>query len=298
MLNAKNYYIIIFICCFFSAFAQKDSLQQDTLNKKRLYWIVGSSSVAYGGLMLALNEAWYKNQPRTSFHFFNDNPQWKQIDKVGHSYSAYHFSRASTEAFLWSGMNKKKAVLWGAISSQFFMTPIEIFDGFSAEYGASWGDLVANFSGGLLWWGQYQIWEDERLHFKFSFSPSSYAALRPNVLGKNFAEQILKDYNGQTYWISVDLYKFFPEKKIPKWLNLALGKGANAMVFARDEENRLNGFEAYRQYYLGLDIHLGNIPTKSKFLKKLFWALGTIRLPAPALSYSQNGRFKWHWLYF
>ncbi|GAB4126632.1 MAG: DUF2279 domain-containing protein [Raineya sp.] len=248
--------------------------------------------------MLVLNEAWYKNQPRTSFHFFNDNPQWKQIDKIGHAYSAYHFSRISTEAFLWSGMKKKKAILWGAISSQIFMMPIEIFDGFSAEYGASWGDAAANFSGALLWWGQHKIWEDERLHFKFSFSPSPYAALRPNTLGKNLAEQILKDYNGQTYWLSLDLHRFFPEKKIPKWLNLAVGKGANAMVFARDEENIRNGFEAYRQYYLGIDIHLGNLPIKHKFLKKVFWALGTIRLPAPALSYSQKDKFRWHWLYF
>lgn len=281
-----------------SLFAQKDSLQTDTLHKKRLYWVLGSASVSYAGLLVVLNEAWYKNNPRTAFHFFNDNPQWKQIDKIGHSYSAYHFSRASSEAFLWCGMNSRKAALWGAISSQVFMTPIEILDGFSAEYGASWGDLLANFSGGLLWWGQYQMWNQERLHFKFSFSPSGYANLRPNVLGKNLLEQVLKDYNGQTYWISADLHKFFPKIAFPRWLNLAVGKGANAMVYARDAENMQNGFDAYRQYYVGLDFHLANIPTKSKFLKKIFWALGTIRLPAPALSYSRVDKWQWHWLYF
>lgn len=285
-------------CLSLSLFAQTDSLQGDTLNKKRLYWVLSSASVGYAGMMIALNEAWYKNSPRTAFHFFDDSPQWKQIDKIGHSYSAYHFSRASTEAFRWCGVSKQKAVLWGAISSQILMTPIEILDGFSAEYGASWGDLLANFSGGLLWWGQYALWNEERIHFKFSFSPSRYASLRPNVLGKNHLEQILKDYNGQTYWLSADVYKFFPNRKFPRWLNIAVGKGADAMIFAREQENQQNGFKAYRQYYLGLDIHFGNIPTKKKFLKKLFWVLGTIRLPAPALSYSKIDRWQWHWLYF
>jgi len=294
--NIKLYIVLVLLLPL--AVLAQDSLKNDTLHKKRLYWVIGSASVGYVGLMVALNEAWYKNQPRTSFHFFNDNPQWKQIDKIGHAYSAYHFSRTSTEAFRWCGISPKKAVLWGAISSQLFMTPIEIFDGFSAEYGASWGDLVANFSGALLWWGQHQIWNEERLHFKFSFSPSAYASLRPNVLGKNLAEQILKDYNGQTYWLSFDLHKFFPKTNFPKWLNIAVGKGANAMVFARNPENQLNGFDAYRQYYLGLDFHLGNLPTKSKFLKKLFWTLGTIRLPAPAVSYSRVDKIQWHWLYF
>jgi len=291
--------LVAFLSLFsHSIIAQTDSTQTDTLHKKRLWWVVGTSTVVYGGTLVGLNELWYKNNPRTSFHFFNDNAQWRQIDKIGHSYSAYHISRLSTELFRWSGLKPKNAVLWGAITSQLMMTPIEVFDGFSSEYGASWGDLVSNFSGGLLWWGQHQIWKEPHLHFKYSFQQSPYAHLRPNTLGKNLREQFLKDYNGQTYWLSVDLYYFLKKEKFPRWLNVAVGTGANGMVYAREAENNLNGFKSYRQYYLGFDIHLPNIKTKNKFLKKVFWTLGTVRLPAPALEFNKIDKLKWHWLYF
>ncbi|KOY87959.1 hypothetical protein AD998_19080 [bacterium 336/3] len=292
--------LFVFLFVFSNTlYAQQDSTtHKDTLNKKRLFWVVGTSTVLYSGTLVGLNELWYKNSPRTSFHFFNDNAQWRQIDKIGHAYSAYHVSRLSTELFRWSGLKPKNAVLWGAITSQLMMTPIEIFDGFSAEYGASWGDVVANFSGGLLWWGQHQIWNEPHIHFKYSFQQSPYAQFRPNVLGKNLREQLLKDYNGQTYWLSVDLHHFLRKEKFPRWLNLAVGTGANRMVFAREPENNLNGYSSYRQYYLSFDIHLPNIRTRSKFLKKVFWTLGTIRLPAPALEFNKIDKVKWHWLYF
>jgi hypothetical protein len=63
-------------------------------------------------------------------------------------------------------------------------------------------------------------------HTKFSFHTTQYQ-YRPNVLGSSLAEQMLKDYNGQTYWLSVNLHSFYKGSKIPKWLNLAIGYGAN-----------------------------------------------------------------------
>ena len=51
--------------------------------KKRIWFIAGSNVVGYGGAMVALYSAWYKNYPQTNFHTFNDFPEWKQVDKVG-----------------------------------------------------------------------------------------------------------------------------------------------------------------------------------------------------------------------
>ena len=62
---------------------------------------------------------------------------------------------------------------------------------------------------------------------KFSFHTTKYASLRPNVLGSSLSEEIFKDYNGQTYWLSVNLHSFFKSSKLPKWLNLAAGYGAD-----------------------------------------------------------------------
>ncbi|MDX1904970.1 MAG: DUF2279 domain-containing protein [Thermonemataceae bacterium] len=301
-MKLPNFTLKFIICwSFLLFFAQIGYTQTDSLpkiNKKRLVGVVGGSVVLYGGTLIGLNEVWYKNNPRTNFHFFDDNAQWRKMDKFGHSYSAYHFSRISTEVFTWTGLQRNRAAFWGAVSSQVMMTTIEILDGYSEAYGASWGDLAANFSGALLWWGQHQIWGKPHLHLKFSFQQSPYAAFRPNVLGKNLQEQILKDYNGQTYWLSVDMAHLLRKKKYPTWLNLSVGIGANEMIYAREAENKKNGFQSYQQYYLGLDFHLEGIKTKNKLLKKLFWALGTIRLPAPTLEYNSKQGLLWHWIKF
>ena len=41
------------------------------------------------------------------------------------------------------------------------------------------------------------------LHPKFSFHQTKFASQRPETLGASLNEQILKDYNGQTYWFVV-----------------------------------------------------------------------------------------------
>jgi hypothetical protein len=53
---------------------------------------------------------------------------------------------------------------------------------------------------------------------KFSFHLTDYASKRPDVLGSNLPERIIKDYNGQTYWLSVNLHSFFKQSKIPNGL--------------------------------------------------------------------------------
>jgi hypothetical protein len=87
--------------------------------------------------------------------------------------------------------------------------------------GASSGDIIANASGTALFVSQL-LWKEQRITPKFSFH-TTHAQYRPNVLGSSLAEQMLKDYNGQTYWLSVNLHSFYKGSKIPKWLNLAIG---------------------------------------------------------------------------
>lgn len=272
----------------------------DTLRKKRLKTLVWGGSAFYASTMTGLYFLWYADGEQRSFHFFDDNAQWQQVDKVGHAYSAYHFSRASAEAFRWTGMSPRKAALWGSLSGIFLMTPIEIFDGFSNEYGASWGDFVANTSGSALLYAQHALWNEERLHLKFSFSPSGLAEQRPKVLGSSWHTQILKDYNGQTYWLSLDVDRFLPPtSRYPKWLSVAFGYGAGNMLYARKAENFAEtGLQTYRQYYFGLDLDVKDIPTKSKFLKKLFFFVNMIKLPAPTVEYNRLQGWRWHWFKF
>lgn len=274
------------------AYAQQtDSLH---VNKKRLTKVVVFSAAAYTGTLIGLSELWYKDSDRQSFRFFNDNAEWKQVDKLGHFYAGFYFSYATSKALRWSNVQPRKADLIGAATGFLVLAPIEIFDGFSDAYGASAGDLMANATGSMLFLGQSLLWKEIRIYPKFSFHPTDYADLRPNTLGDSFSSQLLKDYNGQTYWICLDMDKFM---KFPEWLNLAVGYGAQGMVYARDSQNNEAGFSAYRQYYLSIDFDLTAIRTRSKVLKTLFKVVSLIKLPAPAMELSKKG-VKFHPAYF
>jgi len=174
-------------------------------------------------------------------------------------------------------------------------------DGFSEEWGASMGDVIANASGTALYVSQELIWNEQRIIPKFSFHTTEYANFRPDLLGSSLPEQILKDYNGQTYWFSVNLHSFAKKSKIPKWLNLALGYGAEGLIGENDGKNSVIfpiKPEKYRQFYLSLDLDLTKINTKSHFLKTIFSVLNTVKIPAPTLEYSPQRGFKFYALYF
>ncbi|MCG8308819.1 MAG: YfiM family protein [Cytophagales bacterium] len=293
------YFPTVLLLLFFlneaACYGVNDSTQ---VNKKRLRTVLVGTGVAYGAGLVALNEVWYKEQGKTDFHFFNDNSQWNQVDKIGHFYTAYQLSSIGKRVFLWTNMDEKKSAIWGSVMSQALMIPIEIMDGFAVEYGFSWGDIAANLLGSGFFLSQELGWKGQKIKAKFSFHRTTYAKIRPDVLGNGFFEELLKDYNGQTYWLSFDIYKLARRNNsLPKWLNIAVGYGANGMVYAREDENRENGYESYRQYYVGIDFDLSHIHTKSKFLNSVLFFADMVKLPAPTVEFNKNG-VHYHWLYF
>jgi hypothetical protein len=261
------------------------------VNKKRLNRVVWSSTAAYGATLVGLHQLWYKDSQRQSFRFFNDNQEWKQVDKLGHFFSGFYLSYGASRALKWCNVPDQKAALAGALTGFAVMVPIEIMDGFSDAYGASSGDLIANASGSLLYLGQTRLWNEVRIYPKYSFHHTNFAKQRPNVLGDSFFSEALKDYNGQTYWLSFDVDKF---TRFPKWLNVAIGYGAEGMIYARDHQNIENGFDKpYRQYYLAIDFDLTAIRTRSKVLKTMLFLANMLKLPSPALEFSR-GRARFH----
>lgn len=73
------------------------------------------------------------------------------------------------------------------------------------------------------------------------------------------------------------------ESRFPKWLNLAAGYGASGMVYARENENNLNGYESYRQYYLGIDFDFSYIETNKAWLKAILYLADMIKWLHPPL---------------
>ncbi|MDI6031807.1 DUF2279 domain-containing protein [Flavobacterium sp. LB2P84] len=273
----------------------------DSLDIKRQNTVIISEAVLATGTLIVLNQAWYAEYPKSDFHFINDNAEWLQMDKAGHVFSSYHLGRFGSEMLQWSGANKKNQMLYGAGLGFAFLTAVEVLDGYSSEWGASLGDVVANASGTALYVSQELIWKEQRITPKFSFHATKYASYRPEVLGSSFTEQILKDYNGQTYWLSVNLHSFAKSSKIPKWLNLALGYGADGMITGNKEDTPpvlTSNPKRFRQFYLSLDVDLTKIKTKSHFLKTVFSIFNTVKIPAPTIEFVRFNDIKYHLIYF
>jgi VanZ family protein len=303
LLDAKDMrtFLLVFIFLSTSTFAQSS---QDSVHTRKLNNFLIISGIAYGAALTSLSEVWYKNQEKQPFRFFDDSQEWQQMDKAGHFYSAFHLSQVSAHFLHNAGLPTKKSYLFGSLAGAVLLLPIEIFDGFSSAYGASWSDLAANTLGASFFLGQSLLWQEVRIHPKFSFHQTEMAPLRPNTLGHQLHEEFLKDYNGQTYWLSLDLYSFMKsENKFPKWLNIAVGYGANNMLYARQEQNLSAGQVPYRQFYLALDLDLSHYrlpPTRftNKILNGALYVVNMVHLPAPTVSFSQQQGFQWHWMYF
>lgn len=286
-------FIILLFVCFQQFSVASDSLS--VFKKRKL--VLGFSTLAVtSSSIIYLNQAWYAKYNTSNFHFFNDINEWCQLDKCGHTFTNYQTARLMMEAMNWAGYSDKKQILIGGLSGFTYMTAVEMMDGFSDGWGFSWGDMAANFLGTGMAIGQKIAWNKQRIQLKFMYHTSSYPQYNPSLLGKNLSERVLKDYNGQTYWLSINPSSFMKhENKFPKWLNVAFGYGANGMLNAHynkflviDENGNVINFDRYRQFYFSLDADLTRIKTKSKVLKSIFSVINIIKIPFPNLELSEN----------
>ncbi|MCF8429066.1 MAG: YfiM family protein [Bacteroidia bacterium] len=299
----KTVFFLLLFGVFFprTTFSQTLDSAANSINKKKFRTILAAELVAYSATMIGLNQLWYANYEREPFHFFDDNAEWNQMDKIGHFGSAYYLGYLQIKILRNCGFTSKKSMLLGGATGFIFLTSVEILDGFSKGWGASTGDIIANTAGYLFLIAQELAWKEQRIMLKFSMTPSPYAKYRPDLLGKNYQEQLLKDYNAQTYWLSINLGSFMKSHpQFPKWLNLAVGYGADGMISAEaDKSGNLNqNFGRTRQFYLSLDLDLHRIKTKKVWLNTVLQTVGFIKIPFPTLEYNTDRGFDFHPLMF
>ena len=274
------------------------------INTKK--WVlVGVQAGLWGGTFYSLNKTWYANYPRSDFHLYNDWQEWQQMDKAGHAWSSYQISNHTSKIWQWAGMEKKKAVMIGGISGMAYLSIIEILDGYSDKWGFSIPDILANSAGAGIYAAQEMGWSEQRITIKLSYSPHRYGTLQGranDLFGSGDAEKILKDYNGQTYWASVNIKSFFPDSHFPNWFNIALGYGARTMLGGYENTwtttlgtsiNR-SDIPRYKRFYLSADIDLTRIKTKNKTLKTVFSLVNVLKIPAPTLEWNGQGKLRFH----
>lgn len=304
----KRILLVLFILISFTTFSQDNiSISNDSTSavKRNVGIVMGTEAALYAGSMSGLYFLWYAGYDQSSFHFYNDNAEWLQMDKVGHTTSAYHVGLIGYEALRLAGLDEKKSLLYGAPLGFVFLSTVEIFDGLSAGWGFSWGDMAANAIGTGLFMGQQALWHEQRISMKYSYHNTQFPQYRPDLLGSNLPEKMLKDYNGQTIWLSFNLKSLFMNKEsnFPSWINIALGYSAEGMTGGFYNVEQYNGqsipyYTRTRQFVLSPDIDLTRIPTDNKFLKTTLKVLSFIKIPMPALMLDSQGNFSAYWLYF
>ncbi|MGQ9863859.1 MAG: DUF2279 domain-containing protein [Bacteroidia bacterium] len=252
-------------------YAQSDSLSR----KKLFYGTVAAYAATYSGLALS----WYDWKQVQGWRFFDDGAQWKQMDKLGHAWSAYQLARVYYELCRQAAYTDKQATRRALWVSASFQNSIELWDGFFPSYGASVWDIVANTAGISLWYLDKKI-PAVNIELRFSFWPSPYAAQRPELLGRGIS-QILKDYNGQTYWLTLS--------RNPFPIALSLGYRASGLLggYGKIPWEMLRAREK-RHYYLSFDVNWRCFTPKKRFWRYVLFCLEALKLPAPALEYVQG----------
>jgi hypothetical protein len=245
------------------------------------------------GSLFALNQVWYAPYATEKFHFFNDSEQWMQMDKLGHAFTGYLITNELNRVHYWAAGKRQPWV--GAVYAMSYLSTLELMDGFSSGWGFSGSDMLANGVGVGLAFSQDYFFKRQIVIPKFSFSRSSYAAVRPEILGSTYAEQLLKDYNGQTYWVSVPIASFLNLPKRFKWVCISLGYGCDAKLVG--SQNTWNGFSARRQVYLSLDIDCSSLAPRHPKLNKVLSHLNFIKIPFPSLEFSSD-KTRFHWISF
>ena len=127
------FFLILFFSnnLFSTSFLKEHKKQDKKLNKLVLYEI-GTYSLG----LVAMNELWYKNYPKSDFHFINDNSSWLQMDKMGHVATSYYSGINGIKLYRWAGVEEKKAIWFGGLRGTFYNSIVEVLDGFSKNWGA------------------------------------------------------------------------------------------------------------------------------------------------------------------
>lgn len=291
---------ILFLLFLWFSFGVNAQIRQfpDSINRKKLNRVIISESVFYLAGISYLQYIWYHDKERVKFHLFDDSKGWMQIDKGGHALTAYKESYFGYFGLRNSGVNKRKSLIFGGPLGLVLQTPIEVFDGLYEGWGFSWSDMIANTAGSALLVAQEIAWDDQIIKLKMSYQRSKYADYKPYYLGENQLESFFYDYNGHTYWLSANLNKVIPSKRIPNWLNIAVGYSANGMFNEFENSNNFSSFTRHRQWLFSLDVDWTKIPTKNKYLRKILNSMLVLKIPFPALEWNKVDGLKGNWMYY
>jgi len=262
----------------------------------RLSSMLGAIAITNTVAYMYQRQVWYTEET-TVFHsleFMNDWNKYQQMDKFGHFTDAYFTSDLSAKIYRWSGISGEASVWYGALTGWLWMLEIELSDAFMAEWGFSWGDMLANTAGSAFFvLQQFNYDALGGIQPKFSWHKSD--AWKEMRYHKN-PQALIEDYEGMTFWLTVNPHHYFPKSwknSSSEWLApLGVAFGVSA------KDVGAYPWGGYKEYFVGLDLDLKKIPIwgDSNLMKFLVSEVNFIRLPLPTIRFTPQGT--WVGFYF
>lgn len=271
-------FVLLLLLCFAPAVALSQqgashSRADDTCSVVpwRLALVGGVSTGAFVYGHVLQSDLWWKGE-RSDFHFDWHN-DWRYAlgaDKLGHFFFPYVMSGMYNRAFLWSGLDTTTSLYLSSGLALAYETYVEIKDGFSAEWGFSWGDFTADALGAAFPVAQHYVPALKPYSMKISFQASEKFRTGAHSV-------IFDDYESTYHWISVDVAAILPpdwRSSYPPWLNIAVGHSVKQLDFRGGGTHEL---------YLGLDWNLTALNVDGWWWDALMSVVRYYRLPAPAV---------------
>ncbi len=232
----------------------------------------GIVGTIFAGTAADFYYSWWRDTQKP-FSFFTEhwlNGGSRGLDKFGHMFGTHAIFRSVRETLLWGGYDRSTALWVAAGMAAFNSIEIEVGDGFS-QYGFDYQDLVFGMSGIAFGMLQAEIPPLQNFHLKFSYFSDR---------GFKTPAAFIQDYDAMTIWLSVNVHNLLPEparKYWPEFINLAAGFGVT------------NG-ETRREIILGIDFNLEAFHTSSEDILFTERILNLMRIPAPALVWTERER--------
>jgi hypothetical protein len=164
-------------------------------------------------------------------------------DKLAHAYSAYFMTNGLAEQLQRQGRSSERAALSATLLTQAVLLGVELFDGYSVNYGWSNQDVVMNLLGsGAAYLRQTQPKLRERIDVRLEYRPSGYRGFSP-----------VGDYAGQKYLVAFKLSGLDATRDSPlRYLELHAGYYARGF----SPEEVADGRSRSRQGFVGIGLNL------------------------------------------
>lgn len=255
-----------------SIFVKKNN--NSKIDYKKFYIVTAGIAITASAIQIYQYNSWWRDW-RRPFHFQEDLVYGKSVDKVGHAWGAAFTAFVLSRSYEWCGIDQKKSLWIGAIGGSLFQLLVEFQDGYS-QWGFDRVDAACDIVGGFYPLIQHYIPFFQYLDIKASYWPRKLG--KPGgIPGQKHT--IIDDYEGQTFWLSINMDNFYPDNlKFLNFLNIAIGYSVR---------NTHNVESQYGVWLLAFDLNLRRIiPQSSTFLRNISEGLNYFKFPTPALQIS------------